>query len=74
MSVTPPFYTGAYPLRCSCGLYAGQTCSRQPCSFPTTYSVTPVVRGCVCPPGANRDCESPTCPRKPTQTSTEYRP
>lgn len=22
------------------------------------------VMGCVCPPGANRDCENPACPRK----------
>jgi|688.fasta_scaffold2609017_1 hypothetical protein len=22
------------------------------------------VRGCICPPGANKDCESSTCPRK----------
>jgi hypothetical protein len=25
----------------------------------------PMPRGCICPPGANRDCESPSCPRKP---------
>lgn len=22
------------------------------------------VRGCICPAGANKDCESPVCPRK----------
>lgn len=21
--------------------------------------------GCICPPGANKECENPTCPRKP---------
>lgn len=23
------------------------------------------VAGCVCPPGANKECENPLCPRKP---------
>lgn len=23
-----------------------------------------VVQGCVCPPGANKDCENPSCPRR----------
>lgn len=73
MSVTFPYYSAPYPLRCSCGLYAGQTCSRQPCSFPTTLPALPVARGCICPPGANRDCESPTCPRKPVQTTENGR-
>ena len=33
----------------------------QPATFQVT--TTPVV-GCVCPPGANKDCENPLCPRK----------
>lgn len=90
---------------CDCGLYSGQTCSRQPCmrvrqTFPpippTPPTMNPVYTpptagnipwpyypptnpmpsqinypiylapaGCICPPGANKECENPTCPRKP---------
>lgn len=28
------------------------------------YQFIPLPTGCICPPGANRDCENPTCPRK----------
>lgn len=29
------------------------------------YPPTPTITtGCVCPPGANKDCEAPLCPRK----------
>lgn len=28
------------------------------------YQFTPLPTGCICPPGANRDCENPNCPRK----------
>ena len=31
------------------------------------FETTPVV-GCICPPGANRDCQAPACPRKPIPT------
>jgi hypothetical protein len=32
-------------------------------SYPgTIYQPTPV--GCICPPGANKECERPDCPRK----------
>lgn len=27
-----------------------------------------VQRGCICPPGSNRDCENPLCPRKAPKT------
>lgn len=34
------------------------------------YQTAPSVQinpmGCICPPGANKDCESPVCPRKAT--------
>jgi hypothetical protein len=88
------------PSQCMCGLYDGQTCSRQPCmrltkSIPSTPpTMNPVYTppsagnipwpyypptsnqilpgplyvmsaGCICPPGANKECENPTCPRKP---------
>ena len=23
------------------------------------------IGGCICPPGANKECENPLCPRKP---------
>lgn len=30
------------------------------------YPMIPMIQsGCICPPGANRDCENPSCPRKP---------
>lgn len=36
---------------------------------PTTYwpMALPSIQqiGCICPAGANKDCESPVCPRKP---------
>ena len=91
------------PSQCACGLYSGQTCSRQPCmkqtkSIPSTpptmnavytapmhagnipgpyypstnpmpnqinYPIYMAPTGCICPPGANKECENPTCPRKP---------
>lgn len=28
------------------------------------YISGPVPIGCICPPGANKDCERPDCPRK----------
>ena len=31
-------------------------------------AIDPQPRGCICPPGANLTCESPTCPRKGVQT------
>lgn len=68
---------------CSCGLYIGQTCSRQPClqsrlppSPPLPYPPVPLQvalrtqpAGCICPPGANLECENPFCPRKPPKGS-----
>jgi hypothetical protein len=38
---------------------------KQPPATDTYQLDPPPPRGCICPPGANRDCESPTCPRKP---------
>jgi len=26
--------------------------------------MAPQPMGCICPPGANKDCEAPLCPRK----------
>lgn len=33
--------------------------------YPTLMAL-PV--GCICPPGANKECENPSCPRKPFNT------
>ena len=29
------------------------------------YTYMPPPRGCICPPGANKECENQYCPRKP---------
>lgn len=29
------------------------------------YQWTPTPVGCICPAGANKECENPDCPRKP---------
>lgn len=33
--------------------------------FPQVPSIPMIPVGCICPPGANRECERPGCPRKP---------
>ncbi len=35
---------------------------RKPMVTPIPSSVT---QGCICPPGAEKTCQGPTCPRKP---------
>ena len=30
--------------------------------------------GCICPPGANKECQNPTCPRKPVSGSSGFGP
>jgi hypothetical protein len=66
------------PTICQCGLGLGQICLRQLClrnhitkTVPQVPDTVPVFVhgainpvGCICPPGANRDCENPACPRK----------
>lgn len=32
-----------------------------------TYMPFTIPVGCICPPGANKECENPTCPRKPKE-------
>ena len=49
------------PLTAHCGLCGTAR------KFTTTEPFTPHIpyqMGCICPPGANKDCESPVCPRK----------
>jgi len=52
---------------CMCGRdprpVASPMRSGAPPISPATVSAPP--RGCICPPGANKDCEAPMCPRKP---------
>ena len=43
--------------RCSHGL-SWRSCAACAVKF------VPQPMGCICPPGANRDCENPLCPRK----------
>jgi hypothetical protein len=72
--------TSGEPIICGCGLRAGQTCSQQPCLRVYWSALSPKVTvtpwpslhtvGCICPPGSNKDCESPVCPRKPHRNVT----
>jgi hypothetical protein len=72
--------TSGEPIICMCGLRAGQTCSIQPCLKTYRSALSPQVPidpwpslhtvGCICPPGANKDCENPACPRKPHKNVT----
>lgn len=43
----------------------GATCHQWPAAVPSYPVLTPTPTGCICPPGANMQCENPTCPRKP---------
>lgn len=56
-------------MACTCG--PGQGCQppKPGCwGYPTTsvpiFTIPSTPLGCICPAGANRDCENPTCPRK----------
>jgi hypothetical protein len=56
-----------YPRTCpTCGL---GPCRQGPAGLPPNMpsAVQPPrpAAGCICPPGANLQCENPTCPRKP---------
>lgn len=53
--------------RCMCGmeLLPGEHCTRTPCVAVTLAAGHSMPRGCICPPGANKDCENQFCPRKP---------
>ena len=72
-----PLTYNSFRRRLPCGLFEDQTCSRSPCpcraSFTglppmPVYAVSPPL-GCICPPGANKDCETPFCPRKPVRAT-----
>ena len=36
-----------------------------PASVPGVWTLPPVPKGCICPPGANLECRAPDCPRNP---------
>ena len=48
-----------------CGAFAGG-CTKPQCPrFTLQYSPAQVpAMGCICPPGANKECDNPLCPRK----------
>jgi hypothetical protein len=48
--------------------YPKQLLPSTPSPVPVSPPYVPPPRGCICPPGANKECENPTCPRKPRST------
>lgn len=38
--------------------------------IPQFPMLMPIHAGCICPPGANKECENPSCPRKPFNAGT----
>lgn len=62
----------------TCGLYSWQTCSNAGCirgqrffqtypspNYAEIFAQFQTQKGCICPPGANKECENQYCPRKP---------
>ncbi len=52
---------------CAC---ADPSCAQLGCKYGRQQlyqGYTPPPRGCICPPGANKDCEADHCPRKPSR-------
>jgi hypothetical protein len=51
-----------------CAAFVEPAPAYQPRQMPAdgqfTIPYVPPVMGCICPPGANKDCENPTCPRR----------
>jgi hypothetical protein len=43
----------------------GAPCHQWPNTVPSYPTLAPTRAGCICPIGANLQCENPTCPRKP---------
>lgn len=60
---------------------ASVICAKHGCQKYPSYSIlrqgfaepAPMQVGCICPPGANRDCENPACPRKNWHAAKEDR-
>ena len=54
-----------------CGPCGNVLCSTYGCQkamagvLPSNWTYTQYPRGCICPPGANKECENQYCPRKP---------
>lgn len=54
----------AYCSPCANVLCALHGCLKQMAGVGTYGTYTPPPRGCICPPGANKECENQYCPRK----------
>jgi hypothetical protein len=54
---TKPCHVGASPCP-----YCATSLPSQPLYYPTPAPLRSM--GCICPPGANKECEAPMCPRK----------
>lgn len=35
---------------------------------------SPITQGCICPPGAEKTCQGPMCPRRPMISATGRQP
>ena len=57
---------GCYaPCACANVLCAQYGCQKQMTGISqNNYTYMPPPRGCICPPGANKECENQCCPRK----------
>lgn len=57
---------GCYaPCACANVLCAQYGCQKQMTGISqNNYTYMPPPRGCICPPGANKQCENQYCPRK----------
>ena len=57
---------GCYaPCACANVLCAQYGCQKQMTGISqNNYTYMPPPRGCICPPGANKECENQYCPRK----------
>ena len=62
---------GCYaPCACANVLCAQYGCQKQMAGVgQNNWAYTPPPRGCICPPGANKECENQYCPRKPYPVS-----
>ena len=59
--------TSGYPTACAC---SNVLCLQYGCMMHAkVHEYTPPPRGCICPPGANKECENQFCPRKPHRIS-----
>jgi len=56
-------------VKCACGINPFIACLSG-CAISNASGVSrQTLRGCICPPGANKFCDSESCPRKPYKES-----